>query len=150
MKTLAIIFGTIILLLNSFILFVVLNISGSSANYRMVLADDNRFMEGVLYFGEDYMDFLEAAGGEVLANSPVPITESRAVYIAETLAFSRPHFNVVQPYYVFHDEENRVFMVIGLSANNRSMYRVIVCQNTGGVVRIIIMHGGWTDISAHL
>ena len=148
MKTLVIIFGTLILLVNAFILFTVLNLSGPSVRYRTVFADDNRFREGVLYFSEIEKDIAAVVGSGTLSGSPVIITESRAVDIVDMLIFSRSSSNLRQPYYVMHDEENRVFFVIAVFADYRSIYRVTVCQNTGGIVQVAVLPGDTVDIDA--
>ena len=42
--------------------------------------------------------------------------------------------SVSQPYLVFHDEENDVFIVIAGLANRSGVIRVLVCSRTGGLL----------------
>lgn len=131
MKKLVIIFGIIIVLINSIALFALLNSRDSDISFNMITHQPGMRWGHLLYYSEEE----RAMDDGLWAN----IDADRAVRIAHMLIFEND--NVVLPYYVMHDRENRIFIVLAICAEEHSVYRVIISQDTGGILLNSIHHG---------
>jgi len=124
MKKLVILFGIIIVLINTAILLVVLNSRDSNINFSMIISQPGMLWGNLLYYSEEE---------KAMANEPwANIDADMAVRIVQKLIFDDA--DVRQPYYVMHDEVNRVFIVLAMYAGGHHVYRVIISQDTGGIL----------------
>ena len=136
MKKIVIIFGTIIVLINLIAVLFVISSRTSNVRYRMLIPEPGMRWEHLLYYSEED----RALGNEGWAT----MNPEMAVRVVQMLRlFDRYPRNTRPPYYVAHDEENRVYIVLIESARRDGVYRFIVCQDTGGLLLAIIhSHAG--------
>jgi len=132
MKKLVIIFGIILVLINSIALFVVSNVRVSSVSYKMLVPEPGMLWEDLLYYSE--AEKAMAADG-LWTN----LSAETAVRIVQMLIFDNSKATVRRPYHVVHDDENRVFIVLAESTGD-SVYRIIISQDTGGILLKSIIH----------
>jgi hypothetical protein len=137
MKKLVVTFGIIIILINLMISHTILRRIETTFNYRVITANmlDDRG-SNALYISEIQWSGIWSSSARYSDNYWVNIDSTRAVRIAHMLILDGDR--VDQPYLVYHDEENEVFIVIANFANHwdnqEGTRRVIVCQRTGGIL----------------
>ena len=132
MKKLVILFGVLLVLINSIILFTVLNSRNSNINYRILVPEPGMLWEDLLYYSE--------AEKAITDGMWVDVNAEMAVRIAQQLVLDGSDIDLRQPYYVVHDEENRVFIVLAEWVHGSSVFRTIVCQDSGGILLNSVMH----------
>ena len=126
MKKLVILFGVLLVLINSIILFTVLNSRASNINYRILVPEPGMLWEHLLYYSDQDKAMADRMWAIINAEMAV-----RIVHMQRYQNFPRDRR---QPHYVVHDEENRVFIILVESAERPSVYRFIVCQDSGGLL----------------
>jgi len=137
MKKLVVIFGVIIILINLVISHTMLRRIETIFNYRVITANmlDAR-SSNALYISEIQWSGMWASSARYSDNYWVNIDTARAVRIAHMLILDGDR--VDQPYLVYHNEENEVFIVIANFSNYwdnlEGTRRVVVCQRTGGIL----------------
>ena len=133
MKKLVILFGTIIVVINSVVLFALLNSRNSDVRFNMIIPQPGMRWENLLYYSEEEMAMADGLWANIDADM--------AVRIAQKIVFE--NYDVMQPYYVVHDRENRVFIILAEYVGRSRVYRVIISQDTGGILLVAIMsHAG--------
>ena len=136
MKKLIIIFGTIIVLINSIAVLYVISSRTSNVRYRMLIPEPGMLWDELLHYSEE---------DRALGNAGwVNMNPEMAVRVVHMFGRFDTYPKVIRPpYYVVHDEENRIFIVLAESARGHSVHRFIVCQDTGGLLLAMIHgHGG--------
>ena len=127
MKKLVIMVGVVIVLINSITLYVTLRLVEPTVRYRVILAN-NYTNPNILYISDGSW----AISARYSNANWVNIDAGTAARIAHMLILDGDA--VIQPYRVFYDDENDVFIVIANFAYGEDVIRVVVCRRTGGIL----------------
>jgi len=147
-KTLAIILSVlniVLVLITSITLYSVLNLIEPTVSYRVITSNVYDRSEA-LYIDEHTW----AISGRYRIDSWVNIDAGTAVRIAQMLTLGGERLD--EPYLVFHDEDNEIFIVIADMLNREDIIRVVICSRTGGLLLTNILGRGWmpTYMPAHV
>lgn len=157
MKKRAIIFGStvvILILITSIVLCAVFNLREPTIRYRVITLEDDRRAgnEHSLLYIPEYGWGSSIVNRDRIDGFFVTIDAGTAVRIAQMLIFERRLDAPLQPYLVYHDNENDVLIVLAYAADRHApydrhaVYRVIVCGITGGILfKTTLLRGNLRD-----
>jgi len=143
MKKIVIIFGILILLINSVALYIVLRPADSTPQYTVITADIND-RSGLLSISENRLSGIASGDSRTTI-----IDAERAARIAHMLVLDNERYEFNQPYMVFNDIENGFFNVLAESTirdivyDGCFIYSVLVCGRTGGILSVSRGRGAW-------
>jgi len=94
--------------------------------YRIVTSNFEDFE--LFYISEYHWELSSRYSDGIWANIDAGI----AARLAHMLLFD--YEEVSQPYFVYHDEEREIFIVITNSTDREAVRQVVVCERTGGIL----------------
>lgn len=103
----------------------------SPIDFRIIEVDAELIYEGSRRYSLLYIDEGDWRSINSFRNEMNPLW---AVHNAQRLVFDNPYNTAREPYLVYHDVENGFYIVLADSTSGRAVYRVLICDKTGGTM----------------